>query len=259
MRNQSTSLPFISIILPVYNAGYYLPSCIDSILQQSYGNFEIIACDDLSRDDSWKILKLYRATDKRIKISRNIKHYGKYITFNRMLRKAKGQYVVFMDAKDMWYKDKLRRQLVFLQQHEKVVAVGTQCTFLDQDNKRLGISNYPQENDAIYHQPVHGVSLNFETLMVNKFLLPKDLLFFTNNDKILYSSLLVKLLSFGHITNLPSLLQYQREHKMSEASPLKKISSLLQLGIHSLVEQGYRPSLRKYLVNTLLKPTFSSN
>lgn len=259
MRNQSTSLPLISIILPVYNAGYYLPSCIDSILQQSYGHIEIIAGDDLSKDDSWKILKLYRSLDKRLKIYQNVKHYGKYITLNRILRKAKGQYVVFMDAKDMWYKDKLKKQLTFLMQNEKIVAVGTQCTFLTQDNKRLGTSNYPHENDVIYHQPIHGISVNFETLMVNKFLLPKDLLYFTNNDKILYSSLLVKLLTFGQIHNLPFSLQYQREHKELLTSPLKQLSSLVQLGIHSLVEQEYRPSLRKYLYNMFVKSTIPSS
>jgi cellulose synthase/poly-beta-1,6-N-acetylglucosamine synthase-like glycosyltransferase len=259
MINQASNSPLISIILPVHNAGYYLSSCLDSILKQSYEHFEIIAIDDLSRDDSWKILKLYRSLDKRIKIYRNIKKYGKYITLNRILRKTKRQYVVFMDAKDMMYKDKLKKQLSFLMQHKKAVAVGTQCTFLSQDNKRIGISSYPHENDAIYHQPIHGISVHFETLMVNKYLLPKDLLYFTNNDKILYSSLLVKLLTFGQIINLPFALQYQREHKEVSTSPLKHLSSLLQLGIQSLTEQEYRPSIRKYLYNTFWKPTFTSS
>lgn len=245
--------PLISIVLPVFNNGFYLSSCLDSLFSQSYKNLEIIAVDDFSRDDSVKILKAYKQTDKRIRIYRNVKHYGKALTFNRALRRVKGDYIVFMDPEDIVYKDKLKKQLTFLLENPKVAALGTQCTYINSTGKRLGKSEFPHEQDTIYHKPLHGVSVQFQTLIINKRLLPKDLLWFnTNGDTLLYSELLIKILQFGTLVNLPHPpLQYHRQLDTRQFD-LNKYYSLTKFWVNSILQHDYRPSFR-YLYNALFR------
>src|SRR5579872_1515273 len=175
--NPDSTQPLISVLLPVFNIGHYLPNSLDSLLASSHTNLEIIAIDDFSKDDSWKILKLYKKYDKRIKIYRNVKHYGKALTLNRILRKAKGQFIAFTDGKDMVYKHKFKKQLAFLLKNPRVSAVGTQCTFINSMGKKTGVSSFAAR-DGIYDRPLHGITIDFETTMVNRSTLPKDTLYF---------------------------------------------------------------------------------
>jgi len=96
----------ISIVLPFYNAGKYLAACLDSLLSQSYENFEIIAVDDGSTDDSGDILKKYCEADKRISYH-HIPHGNVSIARNFAIGKISGEYVTFLDADDWCEKDYL--------------------------------------------------------------------------------------------------------------------------------------------------------
>lgn len=247
-------LPFISICLPVYNNADFLEDCLTSLLSQSYDNFEIIAIDDFSHDDSYKILKAFKRTDKRIRTYRNVKHYDKALTLNRAIRRAKGQFLVFMDPEDTCYKDKLMKQLAFLLDNPKVVAAGTQCTYINTRSKRIGKSAFPDEAREIYNKPFHGISMQFHTIMINRFNLPKDMPYFpVNGHPFLYSDLLVKMLAFGQLRNLPHPpLQYHRKHALKPAFTLSQAPLFAKLWIQSIANQDYRPSVR-YLSNLLFK------
>lgn len=250
--------PLVSVLLPVFTVADFLPACLESLLSQNYENIEIIAIDDFSRDDSWKILKLYRKIDKRIKIYRNVKHYGKGVTLNRALRRAKGQFVAFMDAKDIVYKERFTKQVKFLSDNEKIVAVGTQCTIMNAQNKKLGKTDFPQEYDALYHKPLHTVSINFESVMINKLLLPKDLLKFNTNEKeLLYSDVLIKLIQYGQITNLPFTLQYKRISSKATTT-LKDIPNLVKLWLKTVDIDDYKPSVRSFFSSAFKFPTLST-
>ena len=250
--------PLLSVLLPVFNIGHYLPDCLDSLLDASYQNIEIIAIDDLSRDDSWKILKLYKKYDRRMRTYRNVKHYGKATTLNRLMKKAKGNFIVFMDGKDMVYKNKFKKQLTFLQKNQKFSAVGTQCTFINNKGKTTEKSEFPQDPKAIYERPLHAVTLDFETIMVNRQILPKDIMYFNPNSSLLYSDIIMKLLQFGDITNLPTLLQYRRTENPNRQTTLTKIPSIIKLWLTSIDAYDYRPSLRS-LFSPFKQPNLSSN
>lgn len=257
MRNQNT-LPLISVVLPVFNNGYFLPELLDSLLTQSYEHIEIIAIDDLSRDDSFRILKAFKDIDKRLKIYRNVKHYGKALTLNRCLRRARGQFVAFIDPDDVLYKDRLKKQVTFLLNNPKVVAVGSQCTFISESGKRLGKSAFPLDSEHIYNKPLHGISMQFETVMVHRHGLPKDLLQFnTKDDRLLYTDIFIKMLAFGQLTNLEDTLQYHRKHTASTPSLLKQIPSLLKVWLKYTADQEYRLSV-KSLYSTFFKPLTSA-
>ncbi len=235
MKSKQSLLPLISVILPVSNTASFLPTCLESLLTQNYKNIEIIAIDDNSADISFAIAKSYKKNDKRIKLFRNVKKYGLSITLNRCIRRAKGKFLVFMDPRDMVTKNKFQKQLQYLQKNPKTVAVGTQCIYLNEENKRIGKSNYPSLHEHISQSPLHGVSMLFEGVMINRYKIPKDLLYFpTTKHSFLYSDMAVKLIQFGEIINLPEFLHFHRKHSaITLATTTKHAYSLMKLWLSS--------------------------
>lgn len=101
----------VSVIMPSYNSSGYIKDSINSVLNQTYGNFELIIVDDCSKDDSVEIIKSFG--DKRIKLYVNEKNSGAALSRNRALRKADGKWIAFLDSDDIWHKEKLEKQLEF--------------------------------------------------------------------------------------------------------------------------------------------------
>lgn len=240
--------PLISIILPIHNSSHHLRDCIRSLLSQSYRNIEILAIDDDSKDDSYKTLRLFAKKDKRLKVSRNVKRYGIGTTLNRIIKKTKGSFIAFMDAEDVSAKDRLKKQLLYLKSNPQVVAVGTQCFFVGKNEKKLGKSNFPKENENIYGSALHGVSMQFETVMVNKNLLPKDVLkFHTKSNPFTYSDVFLKLLPYGKFANLKNFLHYHRNHPNEYFKDLRRNpGSFIKLWIKSKALYNYNPPLRSF-------------
>ena len=200
----------VSIILYVYNAQDTLAACLDSLLEQTYSDLQIIAIDDNSKDKSHNILHVYKKLDKRIKVFRNVKTYGKSITLNRGINHINGKYVIFMSTSDTITKDKVRKQLQFLEEHAKVVAVGTQCAYLNEQRRRIGKSYFPTETHVISRTLFTGFALHSESVMINRFRLPKDFLHFlpVPNKRFSFTPLFIKLLRYGTIANFDQQLQY---------------------------------------------------
>jgi teichuronic acid biosynthesis glycosyltransferase TuaG len=102
----------ISIITPVYNSEKYIADTINSVLAQTYTNWEMLIADDCSSDNSAEIIKKY--TDSRIKYFRLETNSGAAIARNKALEKAKGNYIAFLDSDDTWKPEKLEKQLKFM-------------------------------------------------------------------------------------------------------------------------------------------------
>jgi teichuronic acid biosynthesis glycosyltransferase TuaG len=104
----------VSVIMPCYNSENHLALAIDSVLAQSYEDWELIICDDNSSDSSRQIAYEYALADKRIICIRNEKTKGAPGARNSCLEYARGRYIAFLDADDIWYSDKLSLQLTFM-------------------------------------------------------------------------------------------------------------------------------------------------
>jgi glycosyltransferase involved in cell wall biosynthesis len=89
----------VSILVPVYNAYEYLQGCIDSLIQQTFNDLQIVSIDDGSTDNSWKLMQKFAAFDNRIEIYRQ-KNFGVALTRNRLLSLAKGDFILFVDSDD---------------------------------------------------------------------------------------------------------------------------------------------------------------
>ena len=106
----------VSIIMPSYNTANYIAASIQSVLDQTYPNWELIIVDDCSTDDTDAVVAPF-LTDARIRYLKNEQNSGAAISRNRALREAKGRWVAFLDSDDLWYPTKLEAQLKFMQSH----------------------------------------------------------------------------------------------------------------------------------------------
>lgn len=104
----------VSIIMPSYNTGRFISETIESVLAQSYSNWELIIVDDCSTDDTDEVVGQY-LTDERIRYIKNKNNSGAAVSRNRALREAKGKWIAFLDSDDLWTPDKLEKQIAFME------------------------------------------------------------------------------------------------------------------------------------------------
>lgn len=242
--------PLVSILLPVHNSSRHLTDCLKSLVSQSYRQIEVIAIDDFSTDSSLKVLKSFARKYKKVRVYKNIKRYGIVMTLNRLLKRAKGDYIAFMDAKDITARSRIKKQIEFLLGNQGVVAVGSQVRFINEKGRLIGKSNFPKENQFVYKSPLHGISLQFETLMINNTLLPKDLLKFTDSiEPFIYSDLFIKLLPYGKFANLPQYLHYHRKNPVKYLLDMREnILSFAKLWLLSKSNYQYKPTWSSLLL-----------
>lgn len=128
--------PLCSIILPVFNAETFLDSTIDSILQQSFADFELIIVNDCSQDNSAEIIEHYKQKDSRIIVIENAGNYGVAEARNRGGGICRGEYVALIDSDDLWHCDKLQKQISFMRETGCDVSY-TQYNLIDCDGTFL--------------------------------------------------------------------------------------------------------------------------
>lgn len=102
----------VSIIMPSYNTGKYIEKSITSVLRQTYTNWELIIVDDCSTDNTDEVVATFH--DSRIKYFKNKRNSGAAVSRNRALREAEGKWIAFLDSDDLWYPEKLEKQISFM-------------------------------------------------------------------------------------------------------------------------------------------------
>jgi glycosyltransferase involved in cell wall biosynthesis len=131
----------VSVIIPAYNLERYVPQfwrAIESVVNQTYRNLEVIIVDDKSTDGTWSLLEQAAAKDSRIKIYKNTHNKGLGGVLNECLEHATGDLIARMDCDDSIDYTKLGKQVDFLRAHPEVVAVGTDLNIVDANNNITG-------------------------------------------------------------------------------------------------------------------------
>lgn len=126
----------VSIIMPSYNTASYIEETVRSVLNQTYTNWELIIVDDCSTDNTDEILD--KISDDRIRIYKNKKNAGAAVSRNRALREAKGRWIAFLDSDDLWFPDKLEKQLQFMKVHNYHFSY-TNYEEIDMDGNKTGV------------------------------------------------------------------------------------------------------------------------
>jgi len=171
--------PLVSVVLSVYNGEQYLAEAIESILNQSYTNFELILVDDGSTDSSLEIIKSY--DDKRIiLISRE--NRGLIASLNEGILKAKGKYIARMDADDISLSTRFEEQVAFLEQNPKVGLCGTAIIGFSEE-KDGAVWILAHKSETIKTQMLFSSSIAHPTVMMRHELILKYQLFYDENFK----------------------------------------------------------------------------
>ena len=103
-----------SVIMPAYNCEKYIAEAIESVIKQTYKNWELIIVNDASTDDTEKIIKSYQEKDKRIKLISLTENQGVANARNTALKNVTGRYIAFLDSDDYWEKEKLQEQITYM-------------------------------------------------------------------------------------------------------------------------------------------------
>src|ERR1700761_204383 len=128
--------PLVSVLMPVFNAQRYVAAAVNSILDQTLGDFELIIVDDGSTDQSTAILRRLAGRDGRIRlISRP--NTGYVVALNEALDAARGEFLARMDADDVSLPQRFEKQVQFLQENPDFVLVGTHVTTMDADGAMI--------------------------------------------------------------------------------------------------------------------------
>ncbi|MBU1199964.1 glycosyltransferase family 2 protein [Patescibacteria group bacterium] len=243
--------PLISIAIPVYNAGEFLHQAINSILNQTYKNLEIIAVDDGSTDNSWGVLKQLQRQDKRLKIFKNNKNQGIGFTSNKAIKHAKSNWIARMDADDISLPTRLQKQIEFLLKHPKVVAVGGQCKIINTKGERVGKKIFPTKHKDIKSMMFNAMSIQQPTVMFNTNLLPKNFSWYNNSlSPVDDLDLFFRLFKYGQLANLGNfILKYRQYHQSSSLKNPKKTFALTKKVRNLAIKNyEYKPSVKSKLI-----------
>lgn len=158
-------MPRISVITGAYNvAGYFaFDKSMESVLQQTYSDFEFLICDDGSTDNTWELLTKYAEKDGRIKLLRNEENLGLAASLNRCLENAQGNYFARHDCDDYNDLHRFEKQIAFLETHMDISLVGS-CVSLFDRNGVWGKEDFPEnvmDTDFLFTSPYKHGSVMF--------------------------------------------------------------------------------------------------
>lgn len=132
----------VSVIMGTFNGKNRIDHAIESILNQSYDNLELIICDDCSTDGSFEYLKEKYGNDKRVKLAQLEQNSGLSSALNRCIALSEGEYIARMDDDDISHADRLSKQIEFLESHNEVSWVSCNINYFDDDGV-FGCSSSP--------------------------------------------------------------------------------------------------------------------
>ena len=231
----------LSVILPVRNGVLHIHAAINSILNQSWNDFELIIVDNRSTDQTNDIIRSF--LDPRIRITHESR-VGGPIAFNAGLRLASGDYIARMDADDVALPDRFLRQIDYLETHRDVSILGTQAFKINDDGKIVGRSIVPHTPAAIRLSSRYAAPFIHPTLMFRRAVWEKLRGYREFSPGADYDMLLRAIETGFRVANLPEfLLKYRirsdsvshrnRQHTIIHSLSVKKMHRLRRRGRYS--------------------------
>ncbi|ADO82177.1 glycosyltransferase [Ilyobacter polytropus] len=211
-------MELVSVVMAVFNGEKYLKEALESILRQSYKNFEFVIIDDGSTDDSVKIIESYN--EKRIILIKNNKNLGLPTSLNKGIEAAKGKYIARMDADDICKKDRLKLQVEFLEKNEDIDVLAGGVEIFVGGNKWVKKKLYPPEcHKEIEKRLLYENCLTHPTIMMRKSFLLKNNLKYNVECKFAQDwALWLEATRYGKFYGLNKVLLEYRIHKKSITS-----------------------------------------
>lgn len=243
--------PKVSVVMPAYNAERYISRAIESILNQTFKDFELIIINDASTDSTLSIINKYIKKDKRIKVISNKKNLQIAASLNIGITKAKSNIVARMDADDYSIRNRLELQYKLLEKHSDIAIVGAYMYVVNEQNKVLTIRKYPTKSDDLKKVMFRYSPFAHPVVMYRKKVIQEfggySLGIFPCEDYELW----FKVGSKYKFATIPKpLLRYTNYENSSSHRNLKNIELLgLRIKIMAIVKLGYTPTIYDLIFN----------
>lgn len=242
----------ITVITPAFNAEKFLRKTIESILNQTFKNFEYIILDDCSNDGTLELIKKYAKCDRRIVVVSNKNNLGIAGNRNKGISLAKGRYIVWQDADDISVKNRLKKQYEFMENHPEVGICGGYLQFFDENGKK-GIRKYAT-NDALLRKNI----FRFSPVAQPAAIIRRSCVLEAGKYDMRWPpaediDMSFRIGSKHKFANLPEVMIKYREHGNSATFKKLKTMELNTLKIRRDYSKGwgYRPTIMDYIYNVI--------
>lgn len=202
--------PLVSVVMPAYNSENFIEHAINSVLNQSYKNWELYIIDDCSDDKTSKIAKKFSINDNRIRYFKLNKNSGAAIARNKGIDFSSGKYIAFLDSDDTWYQNKLKIQVTFMEEND----IQFSCTDYEKINE-----NGEKTNRIVKSKP----EINYKGVLKNC----------PGNSTVIYNS---KQLGKYYISNIRKRNDYLMWLQISKRTNLIGINKVLST--HRIQKNG---------------------
>ena len=166
LANYSMRNNLVSIITPSYNSSRFIVECVNSVISQTFQNWEMIIVDDCSNDNSKDIISVLSAKDERIKSILLEENIGAAEARNIAIKQARGKYIAFLDSDDIWKKNKLEKQITFMNDNDIAFSF-TSYQSISEDGKTK-YSVIAALNKMSYHSYLRNTIIGCLTVIIDK-------------------------------------------------------------------------------------------
>lgn len=212
------SNPKISVIMPVYNAGKYLKDAIDSILNQSFSDFEVFIIDDRSTDDSLETIRSYK--DERIILIEKEINTGYTDSLNMAIKLAKGKYIARMDADDISLKDRFLKQYNHMEANPDIMLLGSFYQVIGKEK----VFRFPKSYEEIKVFALTQNPVPHPTALIRSSVLHDNKLFYDRSYEPAEDfELWTRIIKLGRVENLQEVLLNYRVHEGQISNTKKEI------------------------------------
>lgn len=243
-------IPRISVLLSVYNDELYLKEAVESVLKQTFPDFEFIIVDDGSNDSTAAILNSFN--DNRIVRIKNEKNIGLVKSLNRGLDVAKGEFIARMDADDISLPNRFLKQIEYLEKNHEVGVLGTQMKQIDKNGNFIELLIPPSTHDLIVWKMLFGCSIYHATVMMRRDLVINVGGYDPSYKHIEDTELWSRLINVTRFANLQEPLFIRRWHADSicnlHADTQYQVGSIIR---HRLFESIIKKEVSKEVVEML--------
>lgn len=246
----------VSIVMPAYNCENYIGAAIDSVISQTYSTWELIIVDDGSKDKTGKVVENYSLNDARVRYYKFPCNFGAAVARNKAVELSKGQYMAFLDSDDIWFPEKLEKQIKFMKKYNfsftctsynKIDANGAE---LNQVVEVKSKSNY----EDILKRNLGNSTVIYDSSVLGKFTVPKIK---KRNDYVMWLQVIKKAKILYGLTEPLSSHRVRSDSLSKNKLKLVKYHWIVYRKIEklSLIQSSYL--ILYWIFNTLLKFKFN--
>lgn len=234
-------MPKVSVLMTSYNTDSYIEEAIQSILKQTYTDFELIIVDDASADNSWNIITHYQKQNNKIRCYKNNNNLGISQTRNKLIDLAQWEYIAWLDSDDKAKHSRLKKQTDFLNTHPDHGIVWSWMTLIDNTWKVKWIKKLPVDDREIRKQWYIRNSLNQTGLMIRKSCIEKTGYYNIDMDPAEDYDFYVRAWIHCLLANIPENLTCYRIHLGNTSLKKHKITIQKTLLIRKkMIKLGYK-------------------